>query len=130
MSTLSTHLDKTAIGISLLCALHCLLLPVALVMLPALTATMLGNEEFHKWLLLAVIPTSLLALGLGCRRHHNLSVLLLVLPGLGIILAATFFGHDLMGETGEKLAMLTGALLITLGHVLNHRLCRQLQCAC
>lgn len=130
MSTLSTRLDKAAIGISIFCSLHCLLLPVALVMLPALAATLFGNEDFHRWLLLAVLPTSLIALSLGCRRHRNFNVLALGFPGLVIIVLTAFWGHDVLGESGEKVALLLGASLITLGHLLNHRLCRDQQCEC
>jgi len=120
--------DKAAIGLSLFCAVHCLLLPVTLIMLPSLAATTFGGEEFHQWMLVAVLPISLLALTLGCRKHREMSIMLLGLMGLIIILVAALFGHDLFGEIGEKVATLLGASLIALSHVRNQSLCHQHNC--
>jgi len=47
-------LDKSAIGLSLLCVAHCLVLPTVAVLLPAMLATPLGGEIFHKLLLVGV----------------------------------------------------------------------------
>ena len=130
MKTVSTNIDKAAIGLSLICAVHCLMLPVALVMLPALTASAFAGEHFHQWMLIAVIPTSLTALTMGCKQHRNMSIMAMGLAGLIVLTLAAFLGHDLLGETGEKMVSLLGASLIAVGHVKNHTLCRRLQCGC
>ena len=130
MKPLSTGIDKVAISLSLLCAVHCVALPVALVMLPALAATALGDESFHRWMLVAALPTSLIALTMGCRRHRDMSVMAIALPGLGVLTFTAFFGHDLLGETGEKIASVLGASLIALSHLRNHALCVRLHCDC
>jgi hypothetical protein len=122
------NIDKAAIGLSLACAVHCLLLPVAVVMLPALAGTTFGDEHFHQWMLLAVIPTSFFALTMGCQRHRNLGVLIPALPGVALLTLAVLFGHELLGDTGEKLASLAGASLIAISHWRNHALCRLAQC--
>ena len=49
-------LDGAAIGLSALCAIHCLMLPVALTLLPVIATLPLGDESFHKALLFLVIP--------------------------------------------------------------------------
>ena len=51
-------LDGAAIGLSALCAIHCLALPIALTMLPVIATMPLGDESFHKALLFLVIPAS------------------------------------------------------------------------
>lgn len=130
MKFANTSLDKVAIGLSLLCTAHCLLLPVALVMLPALATTMLGGERFHFYLLIAVIPTSLYALTMGCRQHQNFNVLKIGLPGIVVLALVALLGHDLLGEQGEKLATLLATALVAVGHIRNHSLCRQQQCVC
>lgn len=130
VKALSMSIDKAAIGLSMACAIHCLLLPVILALLPSLAASVFGDERFHQWLLIIVLPTSLFALGMGCQRHRNLGVLALGLPGLAILAMAVFFGHDLLGDAGEKIASLLGASLIALGHVRNYKLCRDAQCGC
>lgn len=130
MNSLSTSIDKAAIGLSLICAVHCLALPVALVMLPALAATTFGDEHFHRWMLLVVLPTGLVALTMGCRQHRNVSVMATGLLGLTILTLALLFGHTWLGEAWEKAASLTGASLIALGHLRNHTLCKRQQCHC
>lgn len=130
VKSISINIDKVAISLSLICTVHCLLLPVTFVILPALAASTFEDERFHLWILLAVLPTSLIALTMGCRRHLNFNVMAMGLSGLIILTLAAFFGHDLLGETGEKIASLLGASLIALSHLRNHTLCKRLQCGC
>ncbi|CAA0090005.1 Uncharacterised protein [Zhongshania aliphaticivorans] len=130
MNSLSSHIDKAAISLSVLCGIHCLILPVALVILPVLTTNIVADQHFHQWLLLAVLPTSLIALTMGCRQHLKMSVMVIGILGLTILSFTAFWGHDLFGETGEKIASLFGALLITIGHIRNHNLCNSLRCHC
>ncbi|CCK74340.1 MAG: MerC domain-containing protein [Oleispira antarctica] len=124
MKSASINIDKVAIGLSTVCTVHCLLLPIILVMLPALSTNIFGDEVFHQWLLIAVIPTSLIALTMGCRQHKNLSVMIFGLLGLAILIPTAFFGHDLLGEAGEKIASVLGAAFIALGHIRNSSLCK------
>lgn len=124
-STLQPLADKAAIGLSLLCVLHCLALPVLLVMLPSLAGLGLDDEQFHTWLVVVVIPLSAFALTLGCAKHRNMSILYTGLAGLVVLCIAPLLGHDMLGETGERVLTLVGAGLIALSHVRNFRLCRR-----
>ena len=124
-SALIINLDKVAIGFSAICALHCILLPVALIFLPALSTTFLGSEDFHKALLYFVVPSSTIALFLGCKMHGKNHVYVYGAVGIGALLIALFFGHDLFGESGEKLLTLLGAGIISLGHIKNQKLCAE-----
>ncbi|GAB3378498.1 MerC domain-containing protein [Spongiibacter taiwanensis] len=130
MTPSSTQLDKAAIGLSLFCAVHCLLLPVAIIVLPALAATNMDDAHFHQWMLLAVLPTSALALTLGCRQHRERGVAVLGAFGLLLLVAGAFIGHDQLGEIGETVATLMGAAFLSLSHWRNHRLCNQRRCDC
>lgn len=121
-------LDRVAISTSALCAVHCLCLPILLSVLPALGATFFGQESFHVVLLWLVIPLSIVALGMGCRKHKNWMVALLGAAGLILLIIAAAFGHDFLGETGERLATLAGALFIGVGHFRNYTLCRRSEC--
>ena len=122
--------DKTAISLSLLCTLHCLALPVLLVAVPSLVALQLQDEAFHYGMLIAVIPISLIALGLGCKKHKNYSIALLGAAGLILMIVAVLFGHDIAGELGEKGLTLIGAAMIALAHWNNHQLCKKSCCTC
>ena len=61
------NLDKIAVYLSVLCAVQCLLLPVSALLLPTLSLIPLADEWFHSLLLFFVIPTSVLAMALGCK---------------------------------------------------------------
>ena len=119
--------DKTAISLSVLCSIHCLLLPLAIVLLPALAGMPFADEHFHMWMVFAVIPTSIFALTLGCRKHQRYHVVAWGGIGVATLVLAVIVGHDL-GESWEKGLTLLGSILVATGHILNHRLCKQHEC--
>ncbi|MCX4027025.1 MerC domain-containing protein [Endozoicomonas sp. SM1973] len=121
-------IDKTAVSLSIACIAHCLLLPIAMVALPVLTTVSLEDELFHQLLLIGVLPISIIALTMGCRKHKSWRVVFLGAIGLVILSLTAFFGHDVLGESGEKLATLVGASIIAVGHIRNHRLCNKTVC--
>lgn len=120
--------DKFAVSTSALCAVHCLFLPIALSLFPALGSTIFGQESFHKWLLFLVIPLSLVALTMGCKQHKSWLVVLLGMTGLGILIFTAAFGHDLFGHEGEQTATLIGVSILALSHLGNYKLCRRTNC--
>lgn len=123
--------DKTAIGLSLLCTLHCLALPFAFVLFPSVAALQMNNEAFHLWMILAVLPTSVYALTMGCRKHKQAHLLAIGLLGLACLISAVFLGDYFFGEMGEKILTLIGAVILAYGHYRNHRLCQhQENCEC
>ena len=125
MNNVQVTADKAAVVLSIACAVHCLLLPVALIVLPAIATLPLGDESFHQMLLMGVIPVSMMAMLLGCRQHRNAWVAGTCLLGLGILLFAALFGHDLAGEAGEKILTVLGSAVVVFGHVQNYRRCQQ-----
>lgn len=131
MNTLSKFtpvLDKFAVSTSAICAIHCLFLPLILVVFPALGATLFGQEFFHVLLLWMIIPLSFVALSMGCRKHKSWMVVLFGLTGLTLLVAAATLGHDLLSETGERITTLFGAVFIAFGHMRNYTLCRRTEC--
>ena len=133
MNMISTRAftDKMAMSLSLLCALHCLVSPLIIVMLPSLAALQFDGEAFHLWMVLAVIPTSIYALTMGCKQHKRYRLLGLGLLGLLFLLSAVLAGEELIGDFWEKALTVIGAAIIALGHYRNYRLCRRQEfCAC
>jgi hypothetical protein len=102
IATLQPLADKTAIGLSVLCTVHCLATPVVVTLLPSLFSLGLEDEAFHTWLVLFVIPLSAFALTLGCKRHRQLRVMITGFLGLLLLCLAPLLGHDVLGESGEK----------------------------
>ena len=129
MKSLQPLSDKVAISLSGLCTLHCLALPLVVVLLPAGLALPLESEAFHIAMIVAVIPVSVYALTLGCRHHQRYQLLAMGALGLLCLLAALMFEYAL-GDIGEKALTIVGTAVIAFAHVRNHRLCKKTQASC
>ncbi|KJZ01545.1 MULTISPECIES: MerC domain-containing protein [Pseudoalteromonas] len=113
--------DKAAIGLSMLCLVHCLILPFLLLVLPPVAGLLaLSDEAFHEWLLIAVLPISVLALGFGYVRHKSGLVVGLGLMGCTFLVLATILGE----QRGETLFTVLGSMLISYAHLRNYALRR------
>lgn len=133
MKTAQAVTDKFAIGLSLMCTFHCLALPFLLALLPSMVASQLDNEAFHLWMIIAVLPTSIYALTLGCKQHKRYRLLILGSIGLALLVMGLVLGEERIGEAGEKILSILGAGFVAVGHWFNYRLCRAQKhkdCAC
>ncbi len=126
--TFTGILDKSAISLSVLCMLHCVALPVAILMVPSFSAYWFADEHFHLTLIYLVLPTSVLAIGMGCHRHRTYKITLWGLSGLLVLSVAALFGHDYLGIAAEKGLTMVGAALVMVAHIYNYRLCRSTNC--
>lgn len=124
----SRRLDSLAIGLSLGCLAHCLLLPALLTFGSLASIGWMADEDVHRALLCLAVPTTIVALGMGCRQHQRGAVIWLGGIGMALFLAASLFEHK-WGVNGSRLITLAGGLLLTAAHVVNYRLCRQSVCA-
>lgn len=112
-------LDMAAIGLSGLCLLHCLALPIIVAGLPFLAG--MGDEHFHAEMLWIVLPVSTLALALGYRRHKRSLVWQIGIPGMLLLLIGGTIAHSLYGLTADRALTMAGALTLALAHYLNFR---------
>jgi len=116
-------LDKVAVALSGLCLLHCLALPVLIVVLPFLGQ--FGDDHLHAELLLFVIPVSVIALTSGYRRHRRIEVILLGAAGLLILTLGGTVVHDLYGSLADRLMTVTGSFVLAWTHYQNFRLAQK-----
>lgn len=124
MTTLQYSTDKAAIGLSILCTAHCLLLPLLILLVPSIATLTIAGEVFHQWMVAAVLPTSIFALAMGCKTHKLYRFAALGGAGLAMLVLAILAGEQ-VGEFGEKGLTLAGATLLALAHLQNYRRCRQ-----
>jgi hypothetical protein len=123
MTKLQMLSDKLAIGFSMVCVVHCLVLPILLILLPPFSGLFaLDDEMFHQWILYAVLPISIAALMMGYLRHRSYKVFVVVSIGLTLIILSTTLGHDVLGETGEVVLSILGSMIIAFGHFRNYQL--------
>ena len=115
------NLDVLGIGASLLCAVHCALLPVLITLLPLLGAHMLENEKLEYGLMASTFVLGCLALFRGYHHQHRLLLpLLLFLAGF----AGLLLGHYAVPPVWKPVVITAGALLITIAHIWNLHKCR------
>jgi len=86
--------DKLSICLSLCCILHCIALPVIILMIPSFASLWINNEKVHVILVLFAVPISLFAMAKSLRIHHNYKCISLAVIGLSL-LAGAIFMHDI-----------------------------------
>ena len=122
--------DKLSISLSLVCMIHCLLMPSFLILTSGFLSLSIDNELIHKAFLIIVLPVSLYALITGYRNHKILSYFYLGTSGLWILIFAVFFGEGVLGEFAEKSLTLLGSLIVASSHYKNYKACKELDCSC
>ena len=118
-------LDRVAITLSGVCAIHCIVTPLVVVLFPVVSACLSSDQSFHAILLTFVVPSSVVALTLGCRRHRDVAVLALGIVGLGVLVVAAVPGHF---DSWERPVTLGATALMIAAHTRNYRLCRSDGC--
>lgn len=106
--------DRLGIGLSVLCMVHCLAVPV---LLTGLTAASVG-ESFHLWMALLIVPVAVLAAVPSYRTHRRRSVLWFLAAGVVLLFAALAL-EPVVGEVGENVVTVIGGGLLTFGHWKN-----------
>ena len=124
MKSLQPATDTCAVGFSLACAVHCLFTPVLVTVLPASIGIPLQDEAFHLWLVVAVIPTSIIAITLGCRLHEQYVLVGFAALGVAILIFPLVLGEGVLSPAAEKGITLLGSTIVAVVHILNFRWCR------
>jgi len=125
---LPQDLDKLAIMFSATCLVHCLALPLLVTLFPITQSSLLEEQSFHLLMLWVIVPTSLVALTLGCTKHKDRSTIALGAVGLISLTLTALLGHDYLTASGEKWITITAGLLLSLAHIRNFLICRKAAC--
>ena len=112
-------IESAAMSASLLCLIHCLALPLLLLLLPGILGLFAQSEAFHYAALAFVVPSAFAAFWLGYRRHRSLPPALLGFCGVICLVIALLPG---LAEGEELWITVVGSLLLVTGHVMNWRL--------
>lgn len=111
--------EGMAVSASLLCLVHCLALPLLLLLLPGVLGLFAQSDAFHYAALALVVPAALAAFWLGYCRHRARRPALLGLAGVTCLVVALLPGATEGRELGFTVA---GSLLLIVGHGMNWRL--------
>jgi hypothetical protein len=121
-------IDRAGRLLSACCAVHCLLMPLALALFPFWLGSLLRHETLH----LSFVTTSIFVAGWafwrGQRTHGRRKLMnFAVLAG-----ALVLFGELFLESTPWLHAGISASagLALAWGHQLNLRYCREHECAC
>jgi hypothetical protein len=117
----SLHLDVFGFSTSLLCAIHCLALPLLMTVSTWSGLEILHNDSVELTVLsfglvfaiVSIVPSYF-------RCHRNKNAIVLVIMGFSLIALARM----VISPSGEMIVSAMGATTIGYAHFLNWRLCR------
>ncbi len=113
------NLDALGFSASAICAVHCLLMPFVITLLPVIGLSFLAHPAFEATLIVSGLIIGALSLSHGyLKHHHNLFPILTLSTGFAIIA----IGHLEQVEDFEFLIVSLGASLVATSHVLNYRM--------
>ncbi|MBO9696158.1 MAG: MerC domain-containing protein [Sphingopyxis sp.] len=117
--------DLTGIALSLTCLVHCLALPLALLLAPALSRWIALPEGVHAAILLLALPAAAIAMRDGWRRHRRTMPAVLAAAGMSL-LALGLSAHEgwiatADPEAADRLLTSIGALTLAAAHLVNWR---------
>ncbi len=119
--------DTIGITVSGTCAIHCLMAPVTVIILPLLGLTIVDEHILHEILLYLILPSALIAITMGCRKHKDYSVAALAIIGISL-LVYTVVLHDIYNAQLITVMTFIGSTLLVVSHVRNYMLCRKADC--
>jgi hypothetical protein len=117
--------DLTGIALSFTCLIHCLALPLLLLLAPALSRWIALPEGVHAAILLLALPAAAIAMRGGWRRHQRMAPAGFAVAGLGL-LALGLSAHEgwiaaADPAAADRLLTSVGALTLAATHLLNWR---------
>ena len=118
--------DTIGLTSSGICSIHCLYAPVSLILVPLFGVSILDVEIFHEAILYFILPSALIAITMGCRKHKDYRVALLAVTGITILLYATLHHESLHGVL--ELVTLVGSFFLVVSHFTNFILCQKAGC--
>lgn len=112
--------DALGITTSILCAIHCAILPLFIAALPLFGVNIIENAAFEAGMILLAFVIGCYALWHGYRWHHHkkLPLVLFISGMIFLVLKQLFLQYHV-------LLLIPAVTLIISAHVLNFRHCRQ-----
>ena len=115
-------LDRLGATGSLICAIHCAVLPVVLALVPSLGIAAWLGENFEQGFVLFATALGITTILWGYRRHRDVRALKLLLPGLAVLWGGVLYEPLDAMPVLHGLVMATGGALVGLAHLANLRL--------
>lgn len=112
--------DALGISASVICAIHCAVLPVFLTSLPVFGIEILHNKYFELGMIALAAFIGVYALHHGWKKHHHKKLpMLLFSIGMFFLLSKEWLHHI------SVYLLIPAIFFILAAHLLNYRLCRK-----
>jgi hypothetical protein len=115
-------IDKLGIVSSTTCAVHCLLLPLIITIIPYFGLSFLANETFEICMLVTSIILSMFSICFGYKTHKNKKITLLFSFGLSLLILGRYV-HESNYSPISAFILFIGGIIIALSHYINKKLC-------
>jgi hypothetical protein len=118
------RINWSALGVSasLICAIHCALMPLLVTSLPLFGVNLIENIWVEISLLVFAFIVGFYSLWHGYRKHHHRIVTLFIFSaGITLFVVHQFVEVPYYGIT----LILPGVIAVLTAHYLNYRLCRK-----
>lgn len=122
----SRYFDRIAIGLSAICIVHCIAVPLVLAVLPLAAVSFGRDAHFHAVMLWLVVPTSVAGFALGYRVHGRLPVPVLGAAALVGVATVALWGHANWAPLTESVVNTIASFALAGAHWLNFRDVRRL----
>ena len=119
-----SRLDRLGAAGSLLCAVHCALLPVLIAALPSMGIAAGAGDGFERAFVGFATLLGLFSVVWGYRRHGAVRALGLLIPGLAVLWTGILYEPLHHTLVAHAIAMTCGGSLVGLAHLANLRLTR------
>lgn len=123
-SSASLLWDRLGIGVSGVCAIHCLFFPVIISTLPVWSFAPAIHGWAHPLFIAVLIPVVYFA---AKRSHYDKKITSMLAAGIIFVLAGWLLGHFWLGLLFETTLTVLGSVLLIIGHWFNyshHRTCK------
>lgn len=124
---LAVLVDRVGATASLLCAVHCVLLPFVLALLPLVGLAFLGGATFERIFVSCAAALASASILVGYRRHRRPHVFYLMVPGIVLLLFGVGINleqHVIIHTTCE----VSGGVLLASAHITNLMLSHRSRC--
>jgi hypothetical protein len=119
--------DRVGATASLLCAVHCMLLPFVLALLPLVGLAFLGGITFERIFVSCAAALAGASIVAGYRRHRRPYALYLMVPGIVLLLCGVAIDLD-VHVVLHTACEVSGGMLLASSHITNLVLSHRSRC--
>ena len=118
----TSELDKTGMTASLLCAVHCAVMPMIITLLPLLGLGFLANDWLEWGFVGISAALGVASLCMGFRTHRSRRALWILGAGLALLVLGRIAEKNHMGVMGVPVVV-AGGCTVAASHFLNRKMC-------